>query len=995
MNHFGFASEQRDFPAPADAGRAELGLERWLEAAAQSDDPQTVRLAQELAKNPQGRRILKTIFGNSPYLTLSAVNDPGFMLELLDGGPEPALAGIMKGLEDGRKRGFDADQEAARTLRVAKRRAALSIAVADIFSVWNLRRVTAALSGFADAALSLAAQHLLRAAAEKGAFSLAHDDDPQRDSGLIILAMGKLGARELNYSSDIDLIVFYDTERIRTQAPDELQGHFVRLTRNLVRMLDERTADGYVFRTDLRLRPDPGATPLAISVQAAETYYESLGQNWERAAMIKARPAAGDLEAGAAFLDYLKPFIWRKSLDFATIQDIHSIKRQINAHRGGGKIGLAGHNVKLGRGGIREIEFFAQTQQLIWGGRDPGLRGPATEETLLALAERSLITDEAAGHMIDAYRFLRRTEHHLQMIDDEQTQTLPSDDEGLRRLAVFLGYPDAEAFSSELLFHLVKVETNYARLFEDSPSLGAPDTEQGNLVFTGVEPDPETISTIRRMGFENPGIVDSAIRGWHHGRYRSTRSARTRGMLTELMPMLLSAIASTSDPDAAFLKFDEFLSHLPSGVQLFAMLYSNPHLLELMAEIMGRAPRLAEYLSRRPSALDSVLAADFFEPPPPAGKMAEELEALLETADGPESVLDISRRWANDRKFQAGVQYLLGHLAPVAAAGALSDIADAALTALKPHVEEEFFKQHGRIAGSQQVVVAMGKLGGREMTPGSDLDLIFIYRTNGGAQSSDGPKPLSVSHYFARLCQRTINSITAQTTEGILYDVDMRLRPSGSAGPIASSLESFILYHREAAWTWEHMALTRARVVCGDRDLGEEVERVIAETLTRPRDSKKLLADIAGMRRRMDKERHSDFIWDVKYLRGGLIDVEFITQYLQLKHAAEHPAILSANTRAALRAIRDAGLVGAGTADLLIEALDTWNALQGMIRLTVEGDLYREWENGAPEDLRDTLARHCSAPDFAGLEAKVRSLSKGVHEIYNEMIGEPAKSQTG
>ena len=991
MRLFCFATGQSNLPHAANPDRAALGFERWREAVAQAGDSGLTDFAEAVMRDTGGRRLLEAVFGNSLHLTLSAVKDPGFLREILTAGPDAACAGVMSGLRRAGNDGLDGDR-LARDLRVAKRRVALAVAVADIAGAWSLEQVTGALSDFAELALSRAAGHLLRAAAAGGAFTLPDADDPEKGSGLVVLGMGKLGARELNYSSDIDLIVLYDNERIRTDRPEELHNHFVRLTRSFMRLMDERTADGYVFRTDLRLRPDPGATPVALSALAAETYYESLGQNWERAAMIKARPVAGDREAGAAFLERLTPFVWRKNLDFAAIQDIHSIKRQINAHRGGGTIALAGHNIKLGRGGIREIEFFVQTQQLIWGGREPELRCIATVDALRALAAKERIAPQTADDLIAVYRYLRRVEHRLQMVDDEQTHTLPADEAGLRDLAAFLGYADAQAFGSDLLAHLRRVETHYSDLFEHAPALGAQGLAAGNLVFTGSEADPETIKTIGRLGYKNPQTVDAAVRGWHHGRYRAMRSTRARELLTELMPALLKALAGTPEPDKAFLKFDEFLSGLPAGVQLFSMFHSNPHLLDLVAEIMGQAPRLAAHLSRRPSVLDSVLTADFFDTPPPPAALAGELDGLLDRAGDFEDVLDNSRRWANDRKFQVGVQSLRGHLAPRAAAAALSNIAEAALNRLQPRVEKEFARQHGRVAGSAMAIVAMGKLGGREMTATSDLDLIFIYTAEQGAAASDGPKALPPSQYFARLSQRLIGAVTAQTAEGRLYEVDMRLRPSGSVGPIACSHEAFVRYHEKEAWTWEHMALTRARVIAGPAALHGLVDTALRETLTRSRDAGTLLTDVAEMRARMDSEHHTDLIWKVKHLRGGLVDVEFITQYLELKHAHAHPEILSPNTRTALRRLRDTGLLAAPVADDLIEGLDLWQAIQGLLRLTIEDESRRAADGEIPEGLHETLARVGGAVDFVALKEKVTVTAGRLHRHFVDLIEAPARA---
>ncbi len=997
MHHFRLASEQKDLPAAADPDSAARGMEFWIEAAEGTGNPEIRAFAQAVGRDSNqhtaesaGRCFLEAIFGNSPYLTQSILAEPAFTHMILTEGPDSATGRVMEEIACIHKQSLD-EATLARTLRIAKRKMALAVAAADVAGAWPLERITGALSDFARQALRLAVSHLLRSAAANGAFVLPHPEDPERGSGMIVLAMGKLGAGELNYSSDIDLIILFDRERVKTDAPEKLQNNFVRLARGLVKLLDERTTDGYVFRTDLRLRPDPGSTPLAISAEAAETYYETLGQNWERAAMIKARPIAGDLEAGDDFLARLKPFVWRKNLDFAAIQDIHSIKRQINAYRGGARIAVAGHNIKLGRGGIREIEFFVQTQQLIWGGREPSLRGAKTVEVLRTLAGLGQITAETAEDLIAAYRFLRRVEHRLQMIGDEQTHTLPSDTQGLTGLSRFLGYDDLEEFTEAAFAHLHRVETHYANLFEDAPALSAAGPVAGNLVFTGGDPDPETLETLAGLGYQNTKAVDDAIRGWHHGRYRSTRSARARELLTELMPTLVTELSGTPDPDMAFFKFDEFLSHLPSGIQLFSMFHSNPQLLNLVAGIMGAAPRLAESLSRRPALLDGVLNADFLAPLPHAEELDQDLDKHLTEARDTEDILDLSRRWAGDRKFQVGVQFLNGHLPAGECARALSDIAETIISRLLPRMEAEFRRRHGAIAGSGMAVIALGKLGGREMTPASDLDLVFVYTCPPDAESSNGERPLPPSQYFARLSQRLINAITAPTAEGQLYDVDMRLRPSGNAGPIASSLEAFVKYNLETAWTWEHMALTRARVVAGPEELRLRVESTIRDVLTRPRDTDALLRDVADMRARMAAEHGSTMPWDLKHLRGGLVDVEFIAQYLQLRHGPDHPQVLSPNTRMALKRIGDLGLLEPKVASDLIGALDLWQPLQAMLRLTMAKELGNKPESDVPEALRKTLARVGGVETFSLLKAKISAAAATVQGHFSRLIEAPAK----
>ncbi len=522
-------------PRPADPERLERAIERFQQAAERTDDTALHRFARDVLDDSATATVLKAAFGSSPFLTQCVVRDIGFVAALFEGGPDQAFEKTLTELSAAESQSDSAAIGAA--LRKAKRQVALLTALADISGHWPLETVTERLSRFCDRALATALKYLLRGAHNDGVLELPNLDHADQNCGLFVMGMGKLGAFELNYSSDIDLIVLFDEDAVTTSAGGELQAAFVRLTRNLVRLMDERTGDGYVFRTDLRLRPDPGATPVAISTMAAETYYESLGQNWERAAMIKARIVAGDQAAGTRFLHALRPYVWRRSLDFAAIQDIHSIKRQIHAHKGGSTVAIAGHNVKLGRGGIREVEFFAQTQQLIWGGRDPSLRAAGTIDAVRALVAAERVTAQTGDDMIAAYRFLRRLEHRLQMIDDQQTHTLPDDDAGLHNVAAFLGYPDRESFEGELLGHLRTVENHYAELFEESPSLGG----AGVLVFTGAEDHPDTLETLRGMGYTDTESISATIRGWHHGRYRATSSTRAREILTELMPALLTA----------------------------------------------------------------------------------------------------------------------------------------------------------------------------------------------------------------------------------------------------------------------------------------------------------------------------------------------------------------------------------------------------------------------------------------------------------------------
>lgn len=974
----------RLWPAAGDRDCAERGFERWAESAERHSDPAIAAFCTQLSSSDAGRALLGAVFGNSPFLSDIAVRDPGWLQELLGAGPDTAFDTLLDrawaSLAD------ETDQPTLmRELRRLKRRAAFLIALADISGLWTGPQICRALSDLAERSLRLAARHLLRQAASKGGLALPDPSDPEAGSGLIVLGMGKLGAYELNYSSDIDLIVLFDDAAPACRGNPDMARLFIRLTRDLVRLIDQRTADGYVFRTDLRLRPDPASTPVAVSVTAAETYYGSMALTWERAAMIKARAVAGDREAAQAFHRFLDQFVWRRHLDFAAIEDVHRIKRQIHRHHGHGAIRVRGHDVKLGRGGIREIEFFVQTQQLIFGGRTPQLRNPRTVEGLHSLASQGFVEPAVAQELTNAYWFLRRVEHRLQMIDDRQTQNLPNDDVGLERLATFLGYADPLAFREDLRVVFTQVEHHYAELFETPQA-----TEQATeLSFPAEGDDPETLDRLSAMGFQKAEAVAATIRGWLQGRSPAFRSERAQRLLATLLPALLAAVARTPNPDFACFRFDEFLSRLPAGVQLFSLFHANPKLLDLVAEILGTSAYLAEYLSRNPIQLDVVLTPGFFDRLPNDEALSAELDAQLAGTDNYEDVLTTVRRWTNDKRFQAGVHILYDAAGSSDWGRFLSDVAGVGLRALQPRVEAQFAERHGRFPGGGLVVMALGKLGGNEASIRSDLDLIMIYEVPDGVAESDGPKPLSPNLYYARLIQRLLSAITAPTRDGALYEVDMRLRPSGKAGPLATRLEAFAHYQHQEAWTWEHMALTRARVVSGSPTLGDRIRAVIAEILCQPRSAGTLKADVAEMRQRIDQEHGSDSPWAVKFMHGGLVDIEFIAQYLQLRFGSESPEALAQNTGEVLARMGVAGHLAADTATTLIEAGAVWHRIQAWLRLTLDGAFDPAT---APAALVQGLARTAYPEDGAALtlkqlETRIRACRDRIDAIYQDIIG--------
>ena len=585
-----------------------------------------------------------------------------------------------------------------------------------------------------------------------------------------------------------------------------------------------------MLRVDLRLRPDPGSTAIAVSLPAAYGYYEMLGQNWERAAYIKARAVAGDIALGGAFLEALTPFIWRKYFDYAALADIHAMKRQIHAVRGHAEVAVPGHDVKLGRGGIREIEFFVQTQQLIFGGKRPNLRGARTLDMLAELGADGKVTEEAVAELGAAYLVLREVEHRLQMIADEQTQRLPEDADELRRFSRFCGFAREADFEAFLMHHMGRVSHHYALLFESAPSL---DAEFGSLVFTGAGDDPETLETLSRLGFKDAHGAAETIRGWHFGRRPAVRTARAREVLTELVPGLVQAFASSGDPDAALAGLDAALARMPAAVELFSLLKSNPRICELFADILGGAPRLARMVVSYPHILDATIDPRILETPIDESGFEGRAARLLEGPRHLEEFLDALRDFAREESFPIGLKLLSGAIRPAEAGRDYSALAASVVKTALAFVERDFSLAHGRVPGGRAIVLGLGKLGSREMTASSDLDLILIYDFDREQPDSDGPRPLHAVQYYTRIAQRLVAALTVATRRGQLYQVDMRLRPSGNQGPLATQLSSFVDYQNGAAEAWEHMALTRARAIAGDAGLGAQTQEAIEAVLRR------------------------------------------------------------------------------------------------------------------------------------------------------------------
>lgn len=911
--------------------------------------------------NPSEVDCLAHIASCSPHLERLITRHPVYALGALRKPAESLLGEIIADM-----RGAESEGDAVmRALRLAKQRASLTISVADVAGRIDVMEAARLLSVFADAALDMAFQR---------ASTLANLDGTK---GLIVLAMGKLGAHELNYSSDADIIVLFDPALMNCENHIDAKAKAIKVTKLAIDFLQRQTADGYVFRMDLRLRPDPGASAIAVSVNAAEAYYEAYGQNWERMAFIKARPCAADKAAGEDFLRNLRPFIWRKYMDFAAIDDIHAVKRQIHSIKGGSTVEFEGHDIKLGRGGIREVEFFAQTQQLLLGGKDPELRNKATLDALEALCAASHISHDVKDRLTSSYRYLRHVEHRLQMINDEQTHQLPRRPENMDRLSRFAGAATPASFKDRVTATLYDIQAAYDDLFDDHET---EPLQRGSLVFTGVDDHPATLETLRTMGFERSADIGAAIRQWHRGGLRATRSERARLLLTKLIPTLLDALSQASAPDDAFFAFEKFLKALPGGVQVFSLLHTNPQIFSSLIRIMTISPRLGRDLSQRLNFIERLLEDSWAVPADINSYEAACAEALA-LSPGYEEKLNAVRRWANEQRFVVSAQLMLEAISGKEAGLHYSAIAETAIRALAPAAQSEMIRMHGEIEGNF-AIIALGRLGSREMTARSDIDIMFVYDAPPNA-TSKGERPLSGVDYFARLVRRIVTSLSAATEEGVLYEVDMALRPSGRAGPAAVGLSAFCQYYERDAWTWEHMALTKAHVLTGEK-FADKISSQIDTILTRPRDPVGVAADVVGMRQRLLKVRPGTGPWDVKNISGGLTDITFICQYLNLIHAHEIGRAPK-QTGAQIDWFLNAGKLTEPHAKTLLTAEVAFQEILHLVRAGDIGDFNIEQTSNAIEArLASLLGEETRSAALASL---VR-LQTEITEIFLEILSE-------
>ncbi|WP_342741790.1 glutamine-synthetase adenylyltransferase [Sphingomonas rubra] len=806
----------------------------------------------------------------SPFLDMLAAREPAIAAAAAEGRLDRSLPAI------------DPAMPVGRALRLRRRSLALSVALGDLAGVLDLTGVTRALSDFADEALDLA---IGTAIAER-----YPDAEPLGFAGI---ALGKQGSRELNYSSDIDPILLFDPETLPRRAREEPEEAAVRIARRAVELLQARDGDGYVLRVDLRLRPSPEVTPIAVPVNGAIAYYESQALAWERAAFIRARAAAGDHALGQRFLDAVRPFVWRRTLDFGAVGEMRALSARIRDHHAHGQRLGPGYDLKRGRGGIREAEFFAQIHQLIHGGRDPVLRAPATRDALEELAIAGWIDVGEAHALADAYALLRTIEHRVQMVDDRQTHALPAG-ESLDGVARLHGLADGAALIDLLAPHVERVGRIYDALDDrQRPALSR---------------DPALLgAALGAAGFAEEAAA--RVAAWRAGTYPALRSTAARDALEAVLPVLVEALGAAPDPGAALNRFDRMLERMPSAINVFRLLEARPGLAELLARILAHAGPLADELARRPALIDGLIDATALGD---VGTV-ETLAAAMRggDADDYQGRLDHVRRVVGERRFALGAQIVAGSADPLDVAAGYARVAEAAVAVLAEATVAEFARAHGRVPGSELVILALGRLGGGALTHASDLDLVYLFTGDFGAES-DGARPLGATLYYNRLVARVTAALSVATAAGPLYEVDTRLRPSGAQGPLAVSLDSFARYQREDAWTWEHMALTRGRAVFGSAAARQAVAAVIAGVLGGERPARDVVADARGMRDEMARHKPPRGEIDAKLLPGGLVDLEFAVHVRQLTcRTAFHPDLAQAIDRLVEAKLAPAAIRGA------------------------------------------------------------------------------------
>ncbi len=971
-------------------------------------------------ENAIDRHLLLTILGASPFFAGILCRRDRFFLDLFPGGEVRRCKDEKDMLADLRTSipGGVSFSELQKGLRIYKSREVLRIGARDLCGLSDLSTTTAELSALAAASLQRAYEICTELLISEHGPPLLDQpgENGSREPEFTILGMGKLGGRELNFSSDIDLIYFYSSEKGMTRGvlsssaePEgriHLHQYFCRLAEVITRALGQVTEDGFVFRVDLRLRPDGDSGEMANSLRSAETYYESWGQSWERTAMIKARPVAGSIPFGEKLLQDLQPFIYRRYLDYAMIEDIRRMKQKIDRSLTREKEGEL--NLKLGRGGIREIEFFIQTLQLVYGGKNPRLRERNSLSALDSLHREGLIESRTYDHLREAYSFLRTVEHRIQMVQERQTHNLPVRREEIDALARRCGFLKRKKFLETLEEHRQNVEAIYRDLFFTSEEEIREEVRPEIAFLFDPAADPDLVmDLLEERGFRNPRNGYESIAFLRDAPPRAHLTQRARRQLERIAPLLMQEVIDSPEPDRALLNLERFLRALRARATFYALLAENREIIKVLVSLFGTSQFLSRIFIQHPEILDSMVSRSYAVSNKDRITMEKDLEELIGDATDYEDRLDVLRRFRNEEFLRIAMGDLYGNLELEEVARQLSVLADVALNKAVSIAREELMPRFGipwckttKGDGHEAAfaIIGMGKLGGMELNYHSDVDIIFVYEGNGETRPAPGADPhrfrlQTNQEYFSRLAQRIISVLTLSTREGFVYQIDTRLRPSGNQGPLVTSMPAFRAYHESSARMWERQALTKSRVVTGPERFVEPLSALLKEMTYGSPLGPGLKEEIYRLRNRMEVEiaREDRRRYNIKTGRGGMVDVEFIVQYLQLLHGGKRPDLRLTNTLDALDALQQEKLLSKGDYDVLKEGYRFLRKVENRLRLVHDQSVN---ELSGDPDYLTRLARRLGYPEGPKKPASAfledyRSITEEIRRVYERILGAP------
>jgi glutamate-ammonia-ligase adenylyltransferase len=962
------------------AGDPDMALNHLERFAGELEPPSELFAAS--AFHPDVLRRLVVLFGASRFLSVHAASHARETLHLLSHPLYLAHAADKELLADRltARLAETVDEESLlRQVRLFRKEEMLRISLRDLLGRADLSETVEELSNLAEVCLQAAYERIDDELRKRhGSPLVAGEDGIFLPAGFAVIGMGKLGGQELNFSSDIDLMYVYSADGetagiagVDNAISGRITNHqyFIKLAERLNAVIGRTTADGFVFRVDVRLRPEGQRGPLAQSLGGYELYYESWGQTWERSALVKARPVAGDAAVGREFLDRVAPFVYRKYLDYGAIVEIREMKLKIN--REVQQKGRFERDVKLGYGGIREIEFVIQSLQLIYGGRDRALRERNALKALHVLAQKGLLTYQEAGDLSAAYAFLRTVEHRIQMLDDLQTQTLPASDAELRALARRTGYRDggreAEGLLRDYGSHTRRVRDIYDRLLGSSPEAPENVTERPEFMSLLDEEigEQEATALLARSGFREPERSYRNLVLLREGEAFTHQTPRSRRAFNELFPLIFQEVAGAPDPDMAIHHLESFLASQGSWDAFQALVQQEPRALRAMVSVFGNSDYFSRTLIRTPALLDDLLESDREAG---LGSTRSFHDGLGDAMGGEGTIsekLDALRRFKHLEELRIGMADLTGDIPLTAVCRSLSRLADVCLAGALGLAREETARRFGHGTGKGLAVLGAGKLGGRELIYGSDLDILFV--SDGGSAASTSA--LTTLEHFSKVAEKTISYLSTMTREGAAYRVDTRLRPSGSKGPLVQSIEAFRTYFSGAADTWERQALLNARFIAGDRDTGKALIRTLLPLLFRDEDPSRLALAVRAMRKRMESElgKEDGTQYNIKQGRGGIVDIEFLAQFLKLRYGRERPRLQVPGTVNALRALRHERILSEEDGRMLSTAYLFLRRLES--RLRVVANQSASFLPRDPEKLR-TLARRLGYRDDAGEAGK-------------------------